>query len=206
MRGTILSAALLSAAALAGCYTTADVGYSTGPGYAAPAAAPPPDAYVAQPDMAEVSPGVQVVANYDEPVFYSEGFYWRYQDNYWYRSNNYASGFYFYASPPAVIVHIDRPYAYVHYRPAGYVARNPPRYRPAPVVRGRETTYRPAPAAQPGYRPAPAAQPGYRAGPAAEPVVRDHRETAAPAARPAPAPVVRDHRAPPPAAKKEEHH
>src|SRR5262252_3916424 len=108
MRGTILSA-VLTAAALGGCYTTADVGYS--PGYAAgpaPAPAPPPDAYVAQPDMAEVSPGVQVVADYDEPVFFTDGFYWRFYNGGWYRSNNYATGWFFVDRPPVAVLRIDR--------------------------------------------------------------------------------------------------
>jgi hypothetical protein len=48
---------------------------------------------VSTPDLVTVSPGVQVVADYDEPVFYTDGFYWRYTDGGWYRSNNYATGF-----------------------------------------------------------------------------------------------------------------
>ena len=39
---------------------------------------------------------------------------------------------------------IDRPYAYAHYRPAGYVVRSRPRYRSAPVreYRGPRPVYR----------------------------------------------------------------
>ena len=143
MRGMILSAAL-TVAALGGCYGEVgyNAGYSTGP-------APSGDAYVATPDLVEVSPGVQVVADYDEPVFYTDGFYWRYNDGYWYRSNNYATGWYYYERPPEVVLRIDRPYAYAHYRPQGYVARNRPRYQPAPIVRDHR---QPAPA----YRERPA--------------------------------------------------
>lgn len=194
MRRTILSAVLFAAAA-GGCYTTGEVGYSatySGGG----------EAYVSQPDLVEVSPGVQVVADYDEPVFYTDGFYWRFYNNGWYRSNNYATGWSYYERPPVAVVRIDRPYAYAHYRPQGYVVRNRARYRPIePVVRdhrqaepvGRGPGYRAEPAVRDHREPAPV----YRA-PAPGPVVRDHREPA-PAARapaPAPAPVVRDHRAP----------
>lgn len=197
MRATILS--VLSAAALTGCFTTAEVGYSAG--YSSPSG----DAYVSTPDLVTVSPGVQVIADYDEPVFYSDGFYWRQTDGYWYRSNSYYSGFYYYASPPVAVLRIERPTAYVHYRPQGYVVRNnPARYRrPEPIVRDhRQPAYRaepvvrerrvePAPAP---VRPAPA--PTYRPAPAAA--------APAPAARTAPAPVVRDHRKAPPPAEKDE--
>lgn len=196
MRGTILSAVLF-VAALGGCYS--EVGYSAGVSTGAPVASG--DAYVATPDLVAVSPGVQVVADYDEPVFFTDGFYWRFNDGYWYRSNNYATGWYYYERPPEVVLRIDRPYAYAHYRPAGYVARSRPRYQPAPIVRDHrqpEPVYRERPA----YRSEP---PTSRPG---EAVVRDHRE-APPAARgpapaAAPAPVVRDHRQPPPAKKEKE--
>jgi hypothetical protein len=189
MRGTILSAVVI-AGALAGCYTTADVGYST----AAPA--PAAEAYSNGPDLVAVSPGVQVVADYDEPVFFSDGFYWRFNDGYWYRSNNYATGWYYYERPPVAIVRIDRPYAYAHYRPAGYVARSRPVYRPEVITRDRRAVVRPEPVVR--ERTQVRTEPTYRN----ETVVRDHREVApAPRAAPAPAPVVRDHRAAPPAKK-----
>jgi hypothetical protein len=192
MRGTIFGGLLFAAAAtLGGCYASGDVGYRAtyaSPGYSG-------DAYAASPDLVTVSPGVQVVADYDEPVFYTDGFYWRYYNNGWYRSNNYAAGWSYYDRPPAAVLRIDRPYAYAHYRPAGYVARGNRRaYRPAePINRGtRSTVYRPEPVARerttvnPGTRtyqaPPPAAT---RARPAPAPVVRDHR---------AAEPVVRDHR------------
>lgn len=182
MRGLILSAAL-GAAALTGCYTEGDVGYTT----------PQGGVYASSPDLVTVSPGVQVVADYDEPVFYNDGFYWRYYDGGWYRSSNYASGWFFVAAPPIVITRIDRPYAYVHYRPNGYVARSRAPYRrPEPIVRDHRTYV--APPARP-----PARQPVYTQ---PNTVVRDHRTpppAAAPPPRapaPAPAPVVRDHRAP----------
>jgi hypothetical protein len=133
MRRTILSAVLFAATVAAGgCFTSAEVGYSSGPGYASGGG----EAYVSTPDLVEVSPGVQVVADYDEPVFYTDGFYWRFYNNGWYRSNNYSTGWYFYERPPVAVLRIERPYAYAHYRPQGYVVRNRARYRPIePVVR-----------------------------------------------------------------------
>jgi hypothetical protein len=188
MRGLILSAAF-GAAALTGCY----VSDGTGPNYSGGAyATASTDGYAAT-----VQPGVQVVADYDEPVFFVDGFYWRFNDGYWYRSNNYYAGWYFYERPPVAVLRIDRPYAYNHYRPPGYVARANVRYRRPEAITRDHRTYQAAPA--PGYRAAPAYAP---------PAARDHRTVApapapAPAARPAPAPAARpapparDHRAPP---------
>jgi hypothetical protein len=187
MRGLILSTAL-GAAALTGCYATGDVGYSAS--YTA-TAAPAPDGYAATPDLVTVQPGVQVVADYDEPVFFVDGFYWRFYDGYWYRSNNYYAGWYFYERPPVAVMRIDRPYAYAHYRPSGYVARRTVRYRPPAAISRDHRTPAYAPAARP---------PAY----APNAAVRDHRSSPAPAAAPAPrpaaapaqAPAARDHRAP----------
>jgi len=192
MRGLILATAAtaaLSAAALSGCYAQGDVG--------ATATYPQGTVYASTPDLVTVSPGVQVVADYDEPVFFTDGFYWRFYDGYWYRSNNYYSGWYFYERPPVAVLRIDRPYAYAHYRPAGYVGRSRTTYRrPEPIVRDHRAPVV-APTARGQVYTAPA-QPA--------PVVRDHRApvaappaAAAPARRaPAaqPAPVVRDHREP----------
>ena len=121
-------------------------------------------------------------------MFFVDGFYWRFYDGYWYRSNSYYTGWYFYERPPVAVLRIDRPYAYAHYRPAGYVARSSGRYyRPEPIVRDHRTV-------------APVSRGQVYSAPAPAPVVRDHR---GPVAAPAPAPVVRDHRGPvaaPPAA------
>ena len=204
MRGLILATAAtaaLSAAALAGCFAEGDVG--------ATATYPQVTVYASAstPDLVTVSPGVQVVADYDEPVFFNEGFYWRFYDGYWYRSSNYYSGWYFYERPPLAVLRIDRPYAYAHYRPSGYVARSSVRYRrPEPIVRDHRTVA-PVSRGQVYTAPAPTARGRVYTAPAQSPVVRDHRAPAAapPAATSAPvtrvppaqpAPVVRDHRAP----------
>jgi hypothetical protein len=76
-------------------------------------------AYATTPDLVYVQPGVQVVADYDEPVFYSDGYYWRYYDNTWYRSDYYSGGWVRYRNVPRAVVTINHPYAYVHYHARG---------------------------------------------------------------------------------------
>ncbi|HEY4240954.1 MAG TPA: hypothetical protein VGM88_14120 [Kofleriaceae bacterium] len=96
------------------------------------------DVDMSTPDLVEAAPGVQVVADYDEPIFYSDGFYWRNYNGGWYRSTWYGGGWGYWSAPPMAIVRIDRPYAYAHYRPVGYVARHPARqyYRGGREIRG----------------------------------------------------------------------
>jgi hypothetical protein len=113
------------------------------PAAAAPAAAAPAPAPVAvaptpapsapvadtsAPDLVEAAPGVQVVADYDAPVFFNSGMYWRNNNGRWYSSSEYTGGWTYSAAPPSVIVHIDRPERFAHYKPSGYVVHR----RPAP--------------------------------------------------------------------------
>jgi hypothetical protein len=144
--------------------------------------------YVSTPDLVTVSPGVQVVADYDEPVFYTDGYYWRFYNGGWYRSNNYATGWFFVDRPPVAVLRIDRPYAYAHYRPHGYVVRNRARYRPPEriVVREQRQVYRPEPVIR------------GRAEVRSAPVVRERRDVRDAPRREAPparrAPAKDDHR------------
>ena len=94
------------------------------------------------PDLVEVSPGVQVVADYDESVFYSGGAYWRWSDDGWYRSDNYAGGWAYAGAAPEAVVRINRPSAFVHYRPGGYVARHREYRRPEPIRHERRVERR----------------------------------------------------------------
>lgn len=105
-----LPAILVVAALAAGCTGTyRSTGYVSATAYS--------------PDLAYVGPGVSVVANYDEPVFYSDNYYWRY-DNYgrWYRSTYYNGGW-IDGTPPRAVLSIRSPYQYRHYRPQGYTVR-----------------------------------------------------------------------------------
>jgi hypothetical protein len=77
--------------------------------------------FVAQPELVVVSPGVQVVADYDEPIFYSDGLYWRFTGGAWYSSRVHTGGWYVNSRVPMGVRGISRPEAYVHYRAGGAV-------------------------------------------------------------------------------------
>jgi hypothetical protein len=110
----MLAGGLATAGALAaGCATTASAGYS------------------GSAELVYVSPGVQVIADWDEPIFYADGYYWRSSAGVWYRSSYYTGGW-VYSRPPGVILSIHSPHAYRHYRPHGWA----PRGHAAPIVRG----------------------------------------------------------------------
>jgi hypothetical protein len=133
-------------------------------------------AYYNGPSMAYVGPGVQVVSDYDYPVFYADNFYWRYDDGAWYRSDVYNGGWVSVSSVPYAVRSVDRPYAYVHYhvRPGeGRVYAAPRGYsRPTYAPRGQRVE-RPAPAAPPARALPPPARPVPRA--TRIPADRDHR-------------------------------
>jgi hypothetical protein len=148
MKLTLLSGVLV-ASVVAGCAGTGEVEYGG-------------NVSVASPDLVEVQPGVQVIADADAPIFYSDGAYYEYRDGLWYRSGYYDRGFaridlnYV----PGRIRTIDNPRAYIHYR------RHEGRdyARPAPYVRRTEPVRAEGGVVVTPARPAPG------------PVVRDHRE------------------------------
>ncbi len=96
------------------------------------------------PELVDVQPGVQVIADWNEPIFFVGGMYWRYYDNTWYRSTYYTGGW-AYAAPPPVLLHVDRPHRYVHYRPYGWAPRHYEARPGAPVVRDHRTPGPPPP-------------------------------------------------------------
>ena len=101
MLRTILISALF-ATATAGCYSEEpDVVYAGG-------------AYVS-PGLVEVSPGVEVISNYDYPVFYSDGLYWRYDGGIWYQSGFYNRGWGVAYNVPYGVRGIRNPSAYSHW-------------------------------------------------------------------------------------------
>ena len=125
----IILAALVTTAFASGCAGT--VGYSGTVTATTPA-----------PELVYASPGVQVIADFDQPVFYADNFYWRYDNGYWYRSDWYTGGW-VYATPPRVVLSINQPWTYRHYRPHGYVSRRTyvRGYDRAPAYRGESRTY-----------------------------------------------------------------
>jgi hypothetical protein len=106
MRRALLPVTLLAAFAVGGCYSDAGVGYSAD--------------YSTGPSLAYVAPGVQVVADYDYPVFFSDGFYWQYYGGYWYRSPYWNRGWSATYNVPYAVRGISRPWAYAHYHPGTY--------------------------------------------------------------------------------------
>ena len=162
----LVAAALLAATSCAGTVTTVS-----------------DDPY--GPDLVYAAPGVQVIADYDEPIFFTDGFYWRFYGGGWYRSSRYAGGW-VYANPPMAVRRIDRPYAYAHYRPQGWVGRRErvgrgPAYREPP---GRGAPVRAEPVrGQPAQPPRQVmGAPGPRLAPAPpRPMAAPPRPSAAPA-------------------------
>ena len=67
------------------------------------------------PDLVVISPGVQVIANLDEPIFYSDNYYWRNQGGFWYRSAYHTRGWARVEVAPVRIRAIVQPSAYVRY-------------------------------------------------------------------------------------------
>jgi hypothetical protein len=95
MLHSVLFAALLGGCAGSGQFT-----------YASEATAP---------ELVTVSPNVQVIADLDEPIFYSGNFYWRNEGGAWYRSQYHTHGWTRVQVAPVEIRAITRPAAYVHY-------------------------------------------------------------------------------------------
>ena len=78
MRTLVLAA--LVAAALSPSAPRAQVAVDVRVGFPAP------------PQLVVVQPGIQVVPDYDEEVFFSNGWYWLRRDESWYRTRDYRGG------------------------------------------------------------------------------------------------------------------
>ena len=74
-------------------------------------------------EWVERSGGVYVVADQDEPIFYSDNYYWRYQGGIWYRSGRYRDGWVRYDYAPMRVRSISRPHSYVRVRATGRTYR-----------------------------------------------------------------------------------
>ena len=72
-------------------------------------------AQVSAPDLVYINPDIQVIADYDEPIFYDRSYYWRNDGDGWSRSTTYTGGWVRVETAPVAIQHIDHPRAYVHY-------------------------------------------------------------------------------------------
>jgi len=110
---TLTATALVAGFALAGCYGTTEVRGRV---------------YASNPNLEYIGPDVQVVADYDRPVFYSNSYYWQYDNGLWFRSSAYDRGFVRVRTVPTAVLRIDRPYAYIRYHHRGMANRRPHRY------------------------------------------------------------------------------
>jgi hypothetical protein len=74
--------------------------------------------YGSSAELALIGSGVYVVENHPHAVFYSDGYYWRWDDGYWHRSYYYDDGFVRVRRSvvPRAVVRIDRPRRYRYYR------------------------------------------------------------------------------------------
>lgn len=76
-----------------------------------------------QPSMVLINDGVYVVEDHNEPVFYSDGGYWRYYGGVWYSSSSYSGGWVRVRTVPGRVRGIHNPQTYVRYRASGSVER-----------------------------------------------------------------------------------
>jgi hypothetical protein len=115
---------------LGGCFADGHVGVRAAvvvpqPVVAVDVAPPPPvdtSVYVdGNPDLVEVQPGVQVVYDADEPIFFTDGFYWRQNNGVWFSSRTYGGGWGRYDGVPMRFRGNFNVHAYSHYHPAGFV-------------------------------------------------------------------------------------
>src|SRR5829696_5844277 len=76
---------------------------------------------VTEPTLVEISPGVWVIEDHADPVFYTDGFYWLYRGDTWFRSSIYSGGWIRIDTAPRVVIGLGHPRAYVRYHAPGRV-------------------------------------------------------------------------------------
>lgn len=133
LRPSLILGGLLALSVTTGCYAHGTTSVSASYAYSTP-------------DLVYVSPGVYVVADYNVPVFYSNGNYWMYRNGYWFRSRIYNRGFVRVYNPPVVVRRIRTPHRWVYVRPRG------PVYRPTARGTVERRPYRRHHAPPPRYR------------------------------------------------------
>src|ERR687887_344448 len=75
----------------------------------------------------EDDPDVYVLADADEPVFYTDNYYWLYRNDHWYRSHTYDRDWVSVSAPAPRLRRIHTPTAYIRYRVRHQEARAMPR-------------------------------------------------------------------------------
>jgi hypothetical protein len=83
------------------------------------------DLYGDEPDLVpmEGNANIRIVYGYDTPVFYSDGYYWRWSDGGYMRSSVHTGGWAVYGDVPVHIRGISNPVSYRNYKPAHYTPR-----------------------------------------------------------------------------------
>jgi hypothetical protein len=106
-----LRAILFAVIAAGGCYAETEPAYVSTT-YDGPA----------QPALVDTDYGVQVIADYNEPIFFYNGFYWHNYGGHWYQARDYHRGWVSArGSVPGRIARIDHPERFRNYH-AGYHA------------------------------------------------------------------------------------
>lgn len=135
MRSTRVITGLL----LIGAATVFNTGCSARAGVTGYARTGPPVYYSEPPTLLYIGPEIWVVRDAEYPIYYSDGFYWSYYGDTWYRSDTYDGGWISVSlyTVPTRIIHRDHT-AYIHYRGRGEPTRVAPRgpaMRPASLDR-----------------------------------------------------------------------
>ncbi len=76
-------------------------------------------------NLIEISPGVEVVADIEVPIFFADDLYWWNYGGIWYQSGWYGGGWVRAPHVPPHIGGIVHPEGYAHYRPEGWTPRGP---------------------------------------------------------------------------------
>jgi len=176
--------ALLLSASLAACAGQAEVRYAGN---------------ASNPELVEMAgdPSVMVVANSEEPVFYSENTYWLYRDRQWYRSTSYRGGWSRVDQPVEHVRRIHQPTAFVHYRNDAGSRTTFNQRQPAAPPRTPERPDRATPAPREARDPADRPLPAERVAPTPErPAITPEQQQAQHRDRLEPTREAQDHAAP----------
>jgi hypothetical protein len=153
---------VLSGLLLIGAATLFNTGCSARAGVTGYARTGPPVYYSEPPTLLYIGPEIWVVRDAEYPIYYSDGYYWAYYGDTWYRSDTYDGGWLSVSlyTVPTRIIHRDHT-AYIHYRGRGEPTRVAPRsaaMRPASLdqppgrARGRYQQSQPVDRVPPGQQ------------------------------------------------------
>jgi hypothetical protein len=83
-------------------------------------------AYVAAPGLAYVAPGVEVVSDWDTPVFFADDFFWYWDGGVWFRGSVLGGERVRVREVPSGIARIQNPGGYAHFGAAQHASRPMP--------------------------------------------------------------------------------